>query len=60
MAQAPNHTKAVFMALDATLFVGIVNLIAGLLILLIPSMLRILVGGYLLFAGAIMVIVYFF
>jgi len=44
------------MAIDATLFVGIVNLIAGLLILLVPSMLRILVGGYLLLVGAVMVI----
>jgi len=46
------------MAIDSTLFVGIVNLIAGLLILLIPSMLRILVGGYLLLVGAIMVAAY--
>ncbi len=46
------------MAIDATLFVGIVNLIAGLLILLIPSMLRILVGGYLLLVGAVMVLAY--
>ena len=46
------------MAIDATFFVGIVNLIAGLLILLVPSMLRILVGGYLLLVGAVMVIAY--
>lgn len=46
------------MAIDATLFVGIVNLIAGLLILFMPSMLRILVGGYLLLVGAVMVLAY--
>ena len=39
-----------------TLIVGLVNLIAGILILAIPGSLRVIVGGYLLLAGALMVI----
>lgn len=42
-----------------TLVLGILNLIVGLLILLIPQMLRILVGGYFLLSGLIIVILYF-
>lgn len=36
-----------------TLFVAIINILAGILILAFPGMLRVLVGGYLILIGAI-------
>jgi hypothetical protein len=40
-----------------TLWVGLINLLAGILILAIRGSLRFIVGGYLLITGLLMVIV---
>jgi hypothetical protein len=42
-----------------TLWVGLINLLAGILILAIPGSLRLIVGGYLLITGLLMVVVAF-
>ena len=45
------------MAID-TLIIGLINLIAGVLILLFPAALRVIVGTYLLLSGVITIFVY--
>ena len=40
-----------------TLWFGLVNLLAGILILAIPGSLRLIVGAYLLITGLIMVVI---
>ena len=39
-----------------TILMGLVNLLAGILILAIPGSLRAIVGGYLLLSGALIVL----
>lgn len=44
--------------MDGTLILALINIVLGILIIAFPAMLRLLIGGYLLLTGGVMLILY--